>query len=334
LLGCLARMRAFRADEHKNLMSLDISSEAIARLRARPGFVEAMRADACATLALVRGNPLINMLMNDRARTLFVMGALYLHYDGTAEGRPGLTVGAMKDLCVSVGVCSRGRCEAMLAVLRAGRYFVSAPDGDRRRRRLVPTPKLVALQIERWRCHLTAITEVLPETQPHVAALDDPAFVRAFARVLGDGFVCGFRVLTHAPDLASIAERNAGILIFYALAVEGDEAGPFPPVAPVPLSISRLATQFAVSRKHVLTLLRDAEAAGLLLRGPEPDRVTLLAPARDGLERFVAAFFLYFTGCARQALATCRADAEESSCRADQNSPASPTRAPWLLPPS
>lgn len=293
-------------------MEFEISSGAIAELRGRRDFAAAMRADAHATVALFRSNALLNTLMNDRARALFVMAALYLYHSGTSEGRPGLTIGALKDLCVRLDLCSRGRCEAMLAVLRAGGYFESAPHSDRRRRPLVPTEKLVALQVERWRGHLAAIAKVLPEAQRHVAALDDPGFVRDFALALGDGFVGGFRVLTHAPELTLLAERNAGIPILFALALEGGEEGPFPPAGPVRLSINRLATQFAVSRKHVLTLLRDAEAAGLLVRGPDQDRVTLLPPVREGLERFFAAVFLYLSGCAAQAWSTSRTDAAEA----------------------
>lgn len=293
------------------MIEVEVSSRAVAELRRRPGFVEAMRADARATVALYRSNALLNTLMNDRARALFVMAALYLYYGGTEEGRPGLTVGALKDLCGRLDLCSRGRCEAMLAVLRAGGYFESAPHDDRRRRPLVPTEKLVALQVERWRSHLVAIIGLLPEARRHVAALDDPAFVRAFMLVLGDGFVGGFRVLAHAPDLTLFAERNGGIPILFALTLEGDEEGPFPPAGPVRLSINRLATQFAVSRKHVLTLLRDAETAGLLVRGPDQDRVTLLPPAREGLERFFAAVFLYLSGCAAQAWSTSRTAAAE-----------------------
>jgi hypothetical protein len=292
-------------------MTVEVSNQAIAALRGRSGFAEAMRADAQTTVTLFRGNILVNTLMNDRARALFVLAAFYLHHGGTAEGRPGLTVGALKDLCVGLGLCSRGRCEAMLALLRAGGYFAPAPQDDRRRRPLVPTAKLVALQVERWRGHFAAIAKVLPEIRRCVPALDDPAFVRAFMLALGDGFVGGFRVLAHAPDLALFAERNAGIPILYALALEGGEEGPFPPAVPVRLSINRLATQFTVSRKHVLTLLRDAEAAGLLLRGPEPDRLTLLPRVRDGLEQFFAAVFLYFSGCAAHALSASRADAAE-----------------------
>lgn len=293
-------------------MGFEVSVEAIAALRRREGFVEAMRANARANLMLFRGNSLLNTLMNDRARAVFMLVALYLHFAGTPDGRHGLTVGALKDMCVRLDLCSRGRCEAMLAILRAAGCFEAAPHDDRRRRPLVPTAKLIALQKERWRTQLGAAVKVIPAARAHIAAIDDPDFVRRFVLALGEPFIGGFRLIQHAPDLLMFADRSAGVPILFSLALEGPEDGVFPPDGPVRLSINKLATQFGVSRKHVLTLLRDAEAQGLLSRGVEnPDRVTLLPRLRDGLEILLATIFLYLTGAAERALAAQPNDAVE-----------------------
>ena len=123
---------------------------AIAALRGHPRFRAAMRADASSMVAFYRGNRVLNALRSDRARALFTHGALFLHYSGTDAGTPGLTAGAMKDFCVRLGLCSRGRCEATLALMRAGGFFAAAPSGDKRLRPLVPTEKLLALHRERW----------------------------------------------------------------------------------------------------------------------------------------------------------------------------------------
>ena len=96
-------------------------------------------------------------------RAVFAHVALFLHYRGTANGEPGLTVGAMKDLCVDVKLCSRGRCEVMVALMRAAGFFVAAPGPDRRRRPLAPAEKLFALHRERWGSHFAAMRHVLPE---------------------------------------------------------------------------------------------------------------------------------------------------------------------------
>ncbi|WP_272840569.1 hypothetical protein [Rhodoplanes sp. TEM] len=262
-----------------------------------------MRTHANGVVALFRGNTVLNLLMNDRARALFMLVALYLHHHGGGDGRPGLTVGALKDMCVKLALCSRGRCEAMLAVLRAAGYLEPAADPDRRRRLLVPTERLLDLQKKRWEAHFAALAEVVPAASRFSAALARPEFVPAFVGALGEPYIAGFRLLQHAPCLASISDRNGGIPVLFALALEGPEDGPFPPTEPVRLSINALATQFGVSRKHVLTLLRELEAGGLLVRGPEPDRVTFRPPLREGLELLTATIFVFFVQAGERALA-------------------------------
>jgi hypothetical protein len=151
--------------------------------------------------------------------------------------------------------------------------------------------------------HFRAMRHVFAEAHDHLAALDRPAFVGQFACQLGAGWVSGVRVLEHSPGLEVLTERNAGMIILFSLCFAGRADGPFPPVDPVPLSINALATNFSVSRKHVLTLIRDSEAAGLLSRGGAANNeVTILPRAREGLEAFFAAMFLYEAQCAERAL--------------------------------
>lgn len=284
-------------------MVSEVSVSAVAAMRARPGFAAAMRRQARGVVALFRSNTLLNLLMNDRARALFMIVAFYLHHHGRSDGKPGLTVGALKELCVRLDLCSRGRCEAMLAVLRAAGYLVPAESDDKRVRVLVPTEKLVALQVERWRTQFDAIEMVVPEVAQYRGLLERPDFVSAFVGALGEPYIAGFRMLHHAPRLFPFVERNGGVAVLFALALEGPKEGPFPPTEPVRLSINALATQFGVSRKHVLTLLRDLEAEGLMRRGPEPDRATFLPALREGLEIMTATIFVYFVQAGERALA-------------------------------
>ena len=277
------------------------SAAAIAALRDHPQFQLAMREAARGVVTLLHGNRVLNSLMNDRARALFGAVALYLHYSG--DGNPGLTVGRMKELCVRLGLCSRGRCEAMLALMRAAGFFVSVPNRDGRQRQLAPTEKLLAMYRARWDRNFCAMRLVMPEAANYLAALDDPAFIREFMLALGERYVGGLRLLDYVPELEIFAERSSGVVILYSLALEGPANGPFPPTGPVPLSISALAKRFAVSRKHVLTLLRDAEVQGLLARGgADNGQVTLLTPARDGIEMLLATMFLFLAQSAEQAL--------------------------------
>jgi hypothetical protein len=280
-----------------------LSADAVICLRRQPGFPQALRAAAQCAVELYRADQLLNALMNDRARALFTLVALYLHYSDGESGGPGLTVGAMKELCTQIGLCSRGRCEAMLAVMRAAGMFAAVPHLDRRRRPLVPTERLLALHRERWGAHFTAMSAAIPEAAAYRAALDDPRFIKVFVLELGRRFIAGLRILDAAPELEEFAERNAGMMIFYSLALAGRDDDAVPPRRPVPLSINALATRFSVSRKHVLTLLRDAEAEGLLVRGgPANSEITLLPRGREALEMMMASLFLFMAECAAVAL--------------------------------
>lgn len=255
----------------------------------------------------------LNALLGDRARALFTHVALYLHFRGTESGQPGLTPGAMNDLCSRIGLCSRGRCEAMLALMRAGGLVMAAPSSDRRKRLFAPTEKLLALHRLRWSAHFEAMRAIFPRAPEYVAAAKNHAFTGAFAIALGRRFLAGLRILDHASDLGPFADRNAGFMILFSLALSGSKGDSFPPKRPVPLSINALATRFSVSRKHVLTLLRDAEAQGLLSRGGAMnDEITLSPRGGEALETFFATMFLYLAQCADEALGA-RAKSDSSN---------------------
>ncbi|MGJ5177029.1 hypothetical protein ACQR16_01670 [Bradyrhizobium oligotrophicum] len=288
------------------MTALTPSPDAVIRLRGHVGFAQAMRASTAAAVRLYRGDRILNALLSDRARALFPHVALYLHFVGERDGELGLTVGAMKEMCARLDLCSGGRCEAMLALMRAAGMVASASNLDRRRRPLVPTDRLIALHRERWGVQFDAMTSVIPAAVAYRAALNDPAFVKSFVLELGRRFIAGVRVLDGAPELGPFAERTAGMVILFSLAQGGEPDRPFPPDGPVPLSINGLATRFSVSRKHVLTLLRDAQEQGLLARGN--DAITIQPRGREAVERMLATMFLYMAECAEVALQA--ADAE------------------------
>lgn len=290
------------------------SPDAVAALRRHPGFPRAMRSSAEGAVAIYRSNKLLNLLLSDRARALFTHVALYLYFCAAEPGQPGLTVGAMKDLCVQLDLCSRGRCEALLALMRAGGLLATLPASDRRKRLLAPTEKLLALHRERWMRQFEAMRDLFPAAADYLAAVSrDPAFTKAFAAALGRRFAAGLRVLDNAPELGAFAERNAGVVILFGLALAGDARDAFPPAGPVQLSINALAKNFSVSRKHVLSLLRDAEAKDLLMRsGTANNEVTLLPRGRAALEQMLATMFLYLAQCADEALGACKQNAEPS----------------------
>jgi hypothetical protein len=277
---------------------------AIAALRAQPQFADAMRRSAAGLIDLYQGSHLLNWLIDDRGRMLFGYIALYLHlaYD-PADPSSGLFPTRMRMLAADLGICSPGRAHAMLSLMRFGGYLTPAVAVvDRRQRRLLATEKLFALLEQRWRLHFAAIAPLFPDGEVMVRALDNPAFKRALMIAMGERFIAGFRFATHAPQLGLFGERNAGLLICCSLMVAGDAGDTVPPTRPVPISIAALARRFAVSRPHVLKLMRDAEAAGLIARNA--DRIVIKRALADGVQTFFASMYLFIAACAREAMAT------------------------------
>ena len=284
--------------------ALSPSPQAVASLRGNPQFGAAMRHAARGAVELYRNDRFLNALMSDRARALFTHLALYLHYGRSRSGEPGLTVGAMKEMCIELRLCSRGRCEAMLALMRAAGLFAAVPDLDRRRRPLAPTEscsRCIANAGRRISKPCTMSCRRRRRTLPLLRIrLSCAVFVIALCR----RFTAGLRILDYASGLELFAERNGGMMILFSLALSGPEQGSFPSRTPVPLSINALATKFSVSRKHVLTLLRDAETQGLVMRGgASNDEITVLLRGRNALEMLFATMFLYLAQCADEALA-------------------------------
>lgn len=276
---------------------------AMAALRAQPGFAAAMRASAAGLVKLYQGSHLLNWLMDDRGRLLFGYFALYLHATrDPAEPSSGLNPTRMRMLACDLGICSPGRALAMLSLMRFGGYLT--PDTevvDRRQRRLVATEKLIALFRERWRLHFAAMAPLFPDGAAMVAAIDDPAFIRGVIVAMVERFREGFRVTSHAKAMGLFGERNAGILICSYLIASGEADDTVPPSRPVPISIAALARRFAVSRPHVLKLIRAAEEQGLIARSG--DRVIFKPALADAARDFFATMFLYFAASAREALA-------------------------------
>jgi hypothetical protein len=205
--------------------------------------------------------------MTDRGRSLFAVGALYLDALPDAFGRR-LTPVRMIALATSMGLGSAGRAKAMLALLRWGGYLEPVEGngssrqpgaGDRRERPLAPTEKLRSVVRGRWRTFFEALALIRPQGKAALDALSDAGFERVFAAELGAAFRAGFRPLDRAPLLGPVSERDAGLVVLLVLVVAAHAGGPPPPIA-------QMARRFGVSRAHVLDVLRDAEAGGLVFR--------------------------------------------------------------------
>lgn len=273
--------------------------ETIAALRRYPPFAQACRAAISDMVDFYEGNRVLNQVLNDRARTVFGMLAIHLHFSSGRDQQSGLTGAQMRALCAETGLCSPGRVSAMLLLMRFGGYLKTGPGGpDRRIRPLIPTEALLDLQRRRMSIHLRAMSLWTPDGDAGLANLHRAEFLAAMARNFVEALQSGFRLLEYAPDLAPLADRVAGLVVLFSvmLADAEGEAGCRA------LSVSALARRFAVSRAHVLALLRDAAAAGLVERRPD-GRMAPLLRLSSAVEDFVAAAHLLLAHFVRSSLA-------------------------------
>lgn len=281
-----------------------MSVAALAEFRADPRLPEAIRRFASGMIAIYRGNRLLNALINDRGRMAIGYFALYLHDGGAPDGRGrGFGVGQLKAICAASGMASPGRTGAMLALMRMSGYIASAraPD-DRRRHILVPTERLRELHRVRWQCVADTLRAIRPDAGA-AFALGDPEFEAAYVRYTAGYFAAGMRILDIVPEMQLFADRNAGLMILFSIMLAGEDGDTIPPQRPCSISISALANRFGVSRVHVRTLLRDAEAAGLIERTEGGNKILLRPKMIEAFKNFCAASLLYVGYCAQQAAA-------------------------------
>ena len=298
---------AERLDRTASLFEPDgpLAQAEIDAIRADPRFAEAIRVFAQGMISIYRGNRLLNALINDRGRMVIGYLALYLHDGGAPDGRgSGFGVGQLKALCAATGMASPGRTAAMLALMRVSGYIESgrAPD-DMRRHILLPTQRLRETHRERWRCVADAVRVVRPEL---AAAFDigDPEFEAAYVRHTADYFIKGMRVIDVAPELLLFSDRNAGMMILFSLLLSGEAGDTVPPQRPVSISISALASRFGVSRVHVRSLFREAEAAGLIAR--DESHLVFKPTLIEACVNFFATTLLFVGYCAVRAAAEAR----------------------------
>ena len=285
----------------KGALALPTAQE-LGELRQHPNFPQAFDAMAGHLIRVYRGNRILNQVLNDRARLAFGLLVQYLHF---ADDGGGITAGRVKALCTETGLCSPGRATAMLSLMRFAGYLAPADHGlDRRVKRLVPTQRLMDDQNERMRGEFQALSLLRPEGAIGLEHIDDPAFIGGMARHFGELFRSGFRLLENAPELVPYADRNSGMVVLMSLLLARGPDDTMPPTRPVTISISALAKRFAVSRPHVLKLLRDVAADGFIrIEGAELQRIAVLPKLAEAVQNFLGTGLLALVHCVRASLA-------------------------------
>ena len=282
------------------------SAEALQAIEAHPRFSAAQRMIAAGAVAQHRGNRILNTMVTDRARYLIGVFAIHLHYlSRRGDHRSGLTLSRIKAICIEHKICSAGRAEAMLVLMRMFGYLASArSDEDRRLHRLVPTDALIEWHRERLASAHEAISILLPEGAQVVAALHSHDFLPRFVSHLARLHLAGFFYVDQVPEMRLFLERNAGVVILYSIMLSGEATDSFPPRGAVSILPARLARQFGVSGSHVRRMVQEAINAGLLERDEtKPDCYRVLPALHAAFARFLALVILQGAHAARAAFA-------------------------------
>ena len=274
------------------------SDEAVAAMRARPGFSRAMRASAVRALERCAQNRSFDRISRDSGQFLLAMLAFYLHVTG------GLTVGRLQTFCVEAKLCSRGRAVALLVQLRLLGFVEPQPRrGDQRVTLYTPTAGMEGA----FRIWLSDSLETCAPLEPDaaiaLARFDEPMVFDTFVKIFGEGVMAAARVhRPKHPSLAVISGRAAGMLILYDIMLRGPEVGPFPPTGALHASAHELSRRFRVSRQHVMRLLAEAEGVGYLSRETQKSECVIQPALREEIELYFAIAFLSFGHCARETL--------------------------------
>jgi hypothetical protein len=280
--------------------------ESIAAARVAPHFKQALAALAVSSVEYYQRRWLASRLLNDRGRFGMATLIMLLHFDhrpGTPDS--GLTASRLRDVCIEVGLCGAGRVESLLLTMQASGFLKRAEGSNPRERRFEPTPRAIELHRERHRRVLTAL-DILRDDKNYAAKICDgweEAVYRHYVTAIGGAFIAGYRLVNAAPELRPLIDRDAGLPLLMCILLASPDYAGFAPAEFRPTSVAGLADRFKVTRMHVRSMLRDAEAARLLIRHGDTEAVTALPPLLSALENFFASALLMSESSADLALA-------------------------------
>ncbi|WP_304166059.1 hypothetical protein [Phenylobacterium aquaticum] len=272
-------------------------------LPAHPRFEEAMRYSVRAALDYFHENPVLHRNIKDVGR--LILGVVALSMDATG----GLTHRRLRALSGRTGVISAGTATAVLFRMRTIGYVTrDEAGGGGLARRYRPTPDMTQAFRERMQIELDAAAILFPHVAPVRDRFGEPDMFRAVFKVLGEESIKAARDPRGDLDaLNRLGTRSAGVLVLYDLLNAADVAGGGrgPLGAPIELevSVSALARKYEISRSHVLSLLRDLEAADFIARVGREGRWALRPALRPTLETFFGVIYL---GMAHVALEAAR----------------------------
>jgi DNA-binding transcriptional ArsR family regulator len=234
----------------------------IQAMRAHPQLEAAMRHSVTRSVTYYDAAPVMHRNLKDVSR--FILGVVALYLDATG----GLTHRRLRELSGQTGIISTGAATALLLRLRLIGYVAPAetlPSGAIRLYR--PTEAMVTAFRERLRIELQACALIDPRIAPVIERLDEPeVFPHLMAALGADSINAARNPRADTAPIDKLSMRSAGMLIMFHLMQDADRGEAFPQPGEAQVSVSSLARRYEVSRSHVLTVLRDAEEMGLIVR--------------------------------------------------------------------
>lgn len=234
-------------------------------------------------------DPAIQHLMHEIGRVVLFNIILGLHalqrHDDPATW---LTVGALREAFMPFGMASPRRFDQILARMRAiGLVTLEPAPGDRRRRLVAPTTKMLEQDLTWLADHMSPLTVLLPDCRDYDPALNhDRRYQRAQRIISTQNYGRAQAALAADPRVMPFLVRQDAckIVFIYLLAAA---AGGDPHRASLPFEAA--ARQLTTSRTHVRNLMLDMQAAGLVQLHGKGGRDIEISPALwHGIEQFLA----------------------------------------------
>jgi hypothetical protein len=273
-------------EQEPGLAAFGLSEAARLAIAAHPGFPQAARRMASDIVEHYVRHPQMRRYTRDRGSHLISAGATFLHLSPE-----GLTASTLHGLCQRNQIASPGRVNAVLAYMRGRGDLVGVIDRDDRRvRRLAPGAAFMAFQRSRILVELRALSHLTSAFDPIFASHDPDDVADTYMRRVAPLVlaILGGALGADMSTLNIIAERDAGLVMLFELLGS--------PLAlktePLTISIAQLARRLSVSRPHILKLLADTAADGLLSWRPEAREVTLSRPVAEALIHYFSAVLI------------------------------------------
>lgn len=273
------------------------SRNAVAAMRALPGFRRAVEASARGVLDLyLSTNSNMRWVFRDRGRFFIGATLVMLFHQGK------LTAASLKTAVAQLlREASAGRVRAFLQrMMASGLVTVARDAAGKPLRALIPADEF----LQNYRLHRLAVAAALATIDPAMQAMRDA--------IAGPDYPAAEMFLSLAmmqrPDIFADVQgeavftffaREAGFTILFDLLLSQLPARTHLLEA-APLSVHGLANRHGVSRAHVLRLLADSEKEGWLDVDREKRQVSFTPKFSDRFERHSAMHFLLYKEAWRQ----------------------------------